>query len=166
MDILSIVGSVASLWGAWYAWNQAKKSEFSASLAEVIKKQLIHHRDIESISKLEPLSKISITKMRKYSVQRIDELSGVSPQTDADHVQEYINEIYALSDYFPDRKVEILYNKVNALIQKFVGTNKDDERKKLGNDIHNELVAFSLVFNNKKLTVTPNLNFALFEVRG
>ena len=147
MDIVSILGSIASLWGAWYAWLQAKESKLAASFAEKIKNQLIHHRDIESISKLEPLAKTSISKMRKYSVNRGDELSGITPQYDADHVQEYINEVYALADYFPDNKAHLLYQKVNALIQSFVDSNQDQERKKLGNEIHNELVAFSLVFN-------------------
>lgn len=152
MDVLSIVGSLASLWGAWYAWNQAKKSQLAANLAERIKSQLIHHRDIENLSKLEPLSKTSISTMRKYAVQSISELSGLSPQVDADHVQEYINELYALSDFFPDKKSETLYKKVNALIQEFVNTNQNQERKKIGNEIHNELVAFSLVFNKIRKT--------------
>ncbi|WP_417697837.1 hypothetical protein [Psychromonas sp.] len=152
MDILSIVGSLASLWGAWYAWNQAKKSELAANLVVKIKSQLIHHRDIENLSQLEPLSKKSITKMRKYAVQSINELSGLSPQVDADYVQEYINEVYALSDFFPDNKSENLYKKVNSLIQNFVNTNQDQELKELGNEIHNELVAFSLVFNKIRKT--------------
>ncbi|MBU1391307.1 MAG: hypothetical protein KJ856_21050 [Gammaproteobacteria bacterium] len=152
MDVLSIVGSLASLWGAWYAWKQAKKSELAANLAERIKSQLIHHRDIEHLSQLEPLSKKSISTMRKYAVQSINELSGLSPQIDADHVQEYINEVYASSDFFPDEKSAKLYKRVNALIQEFVNANLDQDRKKLGNEIHNELVAFSLVFNKIRKT--------------
>jgi len=152
MDIISVVGSLASLWGAWYAWNQAKKSELAAAFSQRIKSQLIHHRDIENLSQLEPLYKKSITKMRKYAVQSINELSGLSPQVDADHVQEYISEVYALSDLFPGNKSEHLYKKVNALIQKFVNTNQNQERKELGNEIHNELVAFSLVFNKIRKT--------------
>lgn len=147
MDIVSICGSIASLWGAWYAWKQAKESKLAALFSEKIKNQLIHHRDIESISKLEPLSKISIAKMRKYLVNRSEELSGITPKDDVSPVQEYISEVYVLSDYFPDNKASLLYEKVNGLIQIFVESNQDQERKKLGNEIHNELVAFSLVLN-------------------
>ncbi|MDC5842197.1 hypothetical protein OPW33_22990 [Vibrio europaeus] len=90
MDLISVLGSVASLWGAWFAWTQAKESKLAASVAERIKNQLTHHRDIENISKLEPLSKVAISKMRKYSVSRGEDSAGFSPHFDADHVQEYI----------------------------------------------------------------------------
>ena len=156
MDIVSVLGSIASLWGAWYAWKQAKESKLAATLAEQIKKQLVHHRDIENISKLEPLSKTSIDKMRKYSVKRSDKLSGVTPQKDADNVQEYINEVYALADYFPENKARQLFERVNKLIQNFVNSDQDHERKELGNEIHNELVAFSLIFNQIKKKFQTN----------
>ncbi|QIA65711.1 hypothetical protein GT360_19510 [Vibrio astriarenae] len=150
MDLISVLGSVASLWGAWFAWMQAKESKLAASVAERIKNQLTHHRDIENISKLEPLSKVAISKMRKYSVSRGEDSAGFSPHFDADHVQEYINEVYAFADYFPDSKAHDLYSRVNSLIQTFVNSQSDVDRKKLGNDIHNELVVFSLVFNQIK----------------
>lgn len=150
MDLISVLGSVASLWGAWFAWTQAKESKLAASVAERIKNQLTHHRDIENISKLEPLSKVAISKMRKYSVSRGEDSAGFSPHFDADHVQEYINEVYAFADYFPDSKAHDLYSRVNSLIQTFVNSQSDVDRKKLGNDIHNELVVFSLVFNQIK----------------
>ncbi|ARR51891.1 hypothetical protein ETN89_20545 (plasmid) [Photobacterium damselae subsp. damselae] len=152
MDLISVLGSIASLWGAWFAWKQAKESQLAASLAERIKNQLMHHRDIENISKLEPLLKVAINKMRKYSVNRGEDSAGFSPNFDADHVQEYINEVYAYADYFPENKAHELYSKVNTLIQGFVNSQNDADRKKLGNDIHNELVAFSYIFNQIKKT--------------
>ena len=143
MDILTTLGTFASLLGAWYAWNQANKSKSAASQAEEVKKLLINHSDITNTSRLEPLSKISINKMRKYSVTSVDELSGVSPKDDADHVQEFINELHAASEYFPKNKVEEVYANINGLIQDFVNTTNEGEVKRLGNEIHNELVAFS-----------------------
>ncbi|MCS0030429.1 hypothetical protein WMQ60_05855 [Vibrio diabolicus] len=150
MDLISVLGSIASLWGAWFAWKQAKESQLAASVAERIRNQLTHHRDIENISKLEPLSKVAINKMRKYSVNKGEDSAGFSPQFDADHVQEYINEIYSYADYFPENKAHELYSKTNTLIQNFVNSQIDAERKRLGNEIHNELVAFSLIFNQIK----------------
>ena len=67
MDWLSIIGSVASIGGAIWAWREAVKSSKSASKAEKIKTQMINQRKTSELSELKPLVFSATECVKRYS---------------------------------------------------------------------------------------------------
>lgn len=154
MDWLSIVGSVASIGGAIWAWREAVKSSKSASKAEQIKTQMINQRKTSELSELKPLVFAATECVKRYSTTMVSRLAGSGDTTkedEAEKIQTLLNKIIEFGDYFPDGFSEQFFEISHRSLQSFLAATSPEDSKKYGMDLHKQMVDFSSVLR-KNLT--------------
>lgn len=154
MDWLSIVGSVASIVGAIWAWKEAIKSSKSATKAEQIKTQMINQRKTSELSELKPLVIDAINSVNKYSTSMTSSLIGAgktTKETEAEKIQKLLNKIGEFSDYFQDGFANQFFATSNRSLQSFLEANNPQDSKRHGMDLHKQMVDFSSILR-KNLT--------------
>jgi len=154
MDWLSIVGSIASIGGALWAWKEAKNSSNSATKAEQIKSQIINQRKTSELSELKPLVTDAMESVKKYSTQMMSSFIGMDKTTkevEAQKVQTLLNKIVEFGEYFPDGFADDFFNTAHSSLQSFLSATEPENEKKHGMDLHKQIVDFSSVLR-KNLT--------------
>lgn len=154
MDWLSIIGSVASIGGAIWAWKEAVKSSKSATKAEQIKAQMINQRKTSELSELKPLVLDATDSVKRYSTTMVSSLIGAdetTKETEAAKIQTLLNKIVEFSDYFPENFANQFFETSHNSLQKFLEANSPGDSKKHGMDLHKQMVDFSSVLR-KNLT--------------
>jgi len=84
MALLSVVGTLASFYGAWLAWKQAGISKSAAELAGRIKEQLINHRRTSELSELQVHIESTKRTFFKYGSAKPSSLTGINHNADAE----------------------------------------------------------------------------------
>ena len=156
MDWLSIVGSIASIGGACWAWYEAKNSSRSASKAEQIKIQLINQRKTAELSELRPLVSSAIDSVKHYNTKMVSTIAGygqqaMSKESEAEKIQTLLNKVVEFSDYFQDGFAEQFYDDSNKSLQLFLSSNEACDTKNYGIDLHRQALNFSTILR-KQLT--------------
>lgn len=156
MDLLSIIGSIASIGGAFWAWYEAKKSSNSASKAEEIKTQLINQRKTAELSEIKPLLASAIESIKHYNTKTVTTLAGlgeqsISKEAEAEKVQSLLSKVVEFSDYFQDGFAQQFYDDSNKSLQEFLSSTEASDTKKYGSDLHRQIINFSTVLR-KQLT--------------
>ncbi|MGR3972474.1 hypothetical protein [Shewanella sp. 1180_01] len=154
MDWLSIIGSVASIGGAIWAWKEAVKSSKSATKAEQIKAQMINQRKTSELSELKPLVLDATDSVKRYSTTMVSSLIGAdetTKETEAAKIQTLLNKIVEFSDYFPENFANQFFETSHSSLQSFLEANSPGDSKKHGMDLHKQMVDFSSVLR-KNLT--------------
>lgn len=101
MSIVTVVGTVASIGGAWVSINQAGKSRTAADEAKKVRAQLIDHRKTSDLAKVQSLCKNAQKAMEKYGPGSVpSSLLGIEPNNDAREVQDFIMTIHEHCAYF------------------------------------------------------------------
>ena len=154
MDWLSIIGSVASIGGAIWAWKEAVNSSQSATKAEQIKTQMVNQRKTSELSELKPLVLDATDSVKRYSTTMVSSLIGAdetTKETEAAKIQTLLNKIVEFSDYFPENFANQFFETSHSSLQSFLAANSPQESKKHGMDLHKQMVDFSSVLR-KNLT--------------
>lgn len=89
MDVLTVIGSIASIIGALWAWKQAVDASGSATKAEEIKSQIINQRKTSELSEIKPLLEQSLTAMRRYSTRMAASIIGDEPTSKEDEAERF-----------------------------------------------------------------------------
>lgn len=161
MDWLSIVGSIASIGGAIWAWREAVKSSNFASKAEQIKTQMINQRKTSELSELKPLVSEALECVKRYSTTMTSSLIGAdtsNKENEAAKVQSLLNKIVEFSDYFTDGFATDFFDASHASLQSFLNASTPNDSKKFGMELHRQIVDFSSILRkaltDKKETTT------------
>ncbi len=119
--VITVVGTVASIWGAIISRSQARAAKASASEASRVRDQLINQRGTSDLAGLKVHCERAIKCMEKYGPgSSASILSGVNPETDASDVRTLILEANQLQGSFHKGEVQIFVNKVGPLLDKLV----------------------------------------------
>ncbi|MGH1460741.1 MAG: hypothetical protein ACRBB6_01775 [Neptuniibacter sp.] len=104
MSVLTVVGTVASIGGAWVSIHQAGKSRTAAEEAKKVHAQLVDHRKTSDLAHVQSLCKKAQKSMEKYGPGSVpSSLVGIEPGNDARDVQEFIMTIREHRAYFGNK---------------------------------------------------------------
>lgn len=156
----TIVGAVASLLGAGIAIWQASKAKSAANEAKSVKEQILDHRQISELSKIQSSCRKAQNAMAKYGpASSLNSLSGLDPEHDAKEVQDFLLLITENRDYFKHNikpnlwnEADSLSDKIHPILIEFVDETEGKKLKASGTKILLELNQFSSTI--KKLVDT------------
>lgn len=118
---LTILGTVASIWGAIVSNQQAKEAKQSASEATRAKSQIVNQRRTSDLAELKVHCERAQKAMEKYGPgASSSSLNGVNPENDAAEVRNLLLEANKLSASFQRGEIEIFVNKMTPLLEQFV----------------------------------------------
>lgn len=148
MDWLSVVGSIASIAAALWAWYEAIRSRRFANDAEKIRSQIVSQRKTSELSELRPLVSNALEHIKPYSTTMASSLIGVDKadrEKHAAHVQTLLNKIFELEEYFSAGFSRDFYDTTHASLQSFLSAETADDLKKFGMQLNRQIVDFSSV---------------------
>ncbi len=154
MAVLTVVGTLASFYGARIAWKQAGISKSAAELAGRIKEQLINHRRTSELSELQVHIESTKRTFLKYGSAKPSSLTGINHSADAEVALEFIHKLKSLRDYFsaPEgNAADDAFDEINAELGKFKSAKNSKEISGVGESILNKVVMFSPILK-KELT--------------
>lgn len=154
MAILSVVGTLASFYGAWIAWKQAGISKSAAKLASKIKKQLINHRRTSELSELQVHIESTKITFLKYGSAEPSSLTGIKHSADAEVALEFIHNLKSLREYFSASEgnaADDAFDEINVELGKFKSAKTSKDISDIGESILNKVVMFSPILR-KELT--------------
>lgn len=99
-DFITIIGTLASFYGAYLAWQEAKKAKTSAELAKRAKEQLINHRKTSELSELQVLLSAAEKSLTKYKTANPTSLVGSSHHSDSEPIVAFMSKLKAYNEYF------------------------------------------------------------------
>jgi hypothetical protein len=152
MGILSVLGMVASLYGAWIAYKQAGISKSAAKLASRIKEQLVNHRKTSELSELQVYIDSTKRTFLKYGSSKPSSLVGISHNEDAETVLEFNHKLKSLRDYFsaPEgNAADETFDDIDREIVKFRSAKSSNDISEIGAKILNLVVAFSPILKRE-----------------
>ena len=139
VEIVGVIGSVASIGGAVFAWNEAIKSKASASASIKLKSELLNYRKASELSELKPILISARDTLDKYCISSQTNLEGVSKELDAKSVQKVTNKFLEFSSHFSAETVASFSQNIDKELQKFIETDDVKVVKKCGRNMHREL---------------------------
>lgn len=154
MSVLSIVGTLASFYGAWVAWKQAEISKSAAELAGRIKEQLINHRRTSELSELQVLIESTRKNFLKYGSGKPSSLTGINHSADAEVALEFIHKLKSFRDFFAateENTADVAFDEISAELDRFKSAKNVKEISEIGGSILKKVVMFSPVLK-KELT--------------
>ncbi|MFK8069035.1 MAG: hypothetical protein AB8D52_12390 [Gammaproteobacteria bacterium] len=152
LTIISVIGSLASIAAALWAWQQARLSNDAADRSESIKEQLINHKKTSDLVELETLLNATRRTFTKYGSENSDNLLGFNQNEDAKTALEFIHKLITLRDYFfsPEgNTAEETFDKINHQIDAFKNAKDSAEISVHGKLILNSIVIFSPYINRE-----------------
>jgi len=152
MTVLTIIGTVASLYGAWVAWKQAGISKSAAALAGTIKEQLIGHRVTSELAELQVYLESTRRTFVKYGARNPQSLTGVNHGNDAEVALEFTHKLKLFRDYFSDSEsnaADNVVDEIDANIKIFKSASKLQDISDMGYSILNIVVGFSPILRKK-----------------
>lgn len=151
-DILTIVGTIASLLGAWWSWSEAKKSAASASVASKIKMQLINHRKTSELAELQALLATAQKLLTKYAASKPASLAGIDHHADSESIISFMHKLKTYNEYFyqiEENIADTIYNKIDSDLQKFQSSILIDDISLHGRSMLNTIVNFSPILKRE-----------------
>jgi len=164
MDILTIIGVIASIFSAYIAINQARKASDSAKESEKIKGQLIKHREMVELSILDDNIKRLQSRMSKYGPGSTPaSLKGYNHETDAKEVQDFLLKLKENREYFGSEdtnEADVLFDRISPLLDKFAIAKDTDLIKDFGKQIllqiNNYIPVIKRILNSQKDNALSN----------
>lgn len=154
MAVLSVVGTLASFYGAWVAWKQAGVSKSAAALAGRIKEQLVNHRRTSELSELQVHIESTKRTFLKYGSAKPSSLTGINHSSDAEVALEFIHKLKSLRDYFSSQEgnaADDAFDEIYAELNKFKSASNSKDISEIGGVVLKKVVTFSPVLK-KELT--------------
>lgn len=160
IDAISVIGSIASILGAIWAWKEAKKSKTSAELAQRIKDQLIGHRKTSELAELQALLSTAQKKFTKYGASNPKALAGIDHHADSESLLSFMHTLKSYNEYFEGEHENVadkFYDDIEKTLQLFRTSSSINNITEHGNSILNKLANFSPIlkreFTSKKESV-------------
>ena len=139
MYIITIIGAIASIIGAGFAYWQASKAKGSADEAKSVRAQLIDHRKASELSKIQASCKKALNSMTKYgAASTASSLDGIDTQNDSFNVQEFIILTKEHRAYFGNKRVnkaDEFCNALTPLLDDFAQASTPDNQRKYGKQL-------------------------------
>ena len=143
---ISVVGSIASICGAIWAFIEARKASNAATKAENVKDEIIGRRKLVEVSQVytetSRILKVA-SKVGPSSCQSL--LRGVNCNSIAKDIEEYSRFINEHSSYFTDffeNKAKELCEQLHPHIEKLSEANTFEDKKAAGKNIYYKINAF------------------------
>lgn len=152
LAVLTVVGTIASLYGARTSWKQAGISKSAAELAGRIKEQLINHRKTSELSELQVHIESTKRTFLKYGSAKPSSLTGINHSADAEVALEFIHKLKSLRDYFsaPEgNAADDAFDEINVELGKFKTAKNTKEISDVGESILNKVVMFSPILKKE-----------------
>lgn len=100
-SFLSIVGSIASVVGAWWALREAKKSEAWANKAEQIHDELVHRRKLTEVAQVHSETKRVLSVVARIGPSCTQQQAkGVNSADIAKEVESYVRLVLEQCNHF------------------------------------------------------------------
>lgn len=143
---ISVLGGLASIGAALWAWIEAKKASRSATLAETVKNEIIERRKIVEISQVHAeTSRILKTVSRVGPSCNSTLIRGVNCAAIAKDVEEYSRFINEQSSHFTeffDNKAKELCSALNDDIEALSEAKAFEDKKATGKSIYYKINNF------------------------
>ena len=157
--IIGLLGSLASIYGAYLSIRAKNKAQNSAEIAESAKNQILQKQTTTQLSGVLYETKTLQQAFGKYSITQDEGLTGVNFQKDSQVLQSYIflfNENRAKIESSTEMDTENIYNSLNDLLENFTKQEFSTEKKKYGTQIR--LMADDIIFKLRKTVDERNIN--------
>jgi hypothetical protein len=144
--IITTVGTGVTIWQAWDARQAAKK-------AKQIRDQLIQHRNVSELARIQTACKKAQKSMDKYGPGFSPErLIGLASNSDGEDVQEFLTLLIEHRAYFGNSNpntADDFYNTLTRLLNSFVTAQDDATRRRRGILIVTNLGSFAAVIKDR-----------------
>lgn len=155
--IIGVIGSLASLYGAYISIQAKKEAKSSAELAESAKNQILRKQKTTNLAEILFDAKRVQQSFGKYSITQNKSLIGAEFEKDAVALQSYIfvfNENRALLENSTEIETESTYRTLNELLESFTKHKTLEEKKNFGKQIR--LSIDDIIFKLKKVIDNRN----------
>ena len=143
---ISIIGSIASIGGAIWAWYQAVEATKSASKAEKVKGEIIERRKIVEVSQVHKETTRILQIVSKVGPScNASTIRGVNCSHITTEVSEYSRFLNEHSSYFTDffeNKAKDLCSSIKEDIEKLAEAKTFDDKKSVGKSIYYKIDEF------------------------
>lgn len=137
LDIVTICGTVISVFSAYLAIKAEKNAKNSAQIAEEAKKELIKQKSTTTLSEILYKTKRVQAIFGKYTISSVKSLQGVDIKEDVELLQSYIFD-FNENRHLINEKTEVegnrVYKELNDLQEKFINC-VEKEKKIFGKQI-------------------------------
>lgn len=156
-EIISILGSLASFYGAYLSIRSKNEAKTSAVQAESAKNQVIKKQTTTHLAEILYQAKRVQQSFGKYSITQNKGLIGAEFEKDAEVLQTYIflfNDNRTLVSNSTDIETETTYITLNELLEKFTKHKAAEDKKNFGKQIR--LAVDDIIFKLKKVIDVRN----------
>jgi len=161
---ISIIGSIASIGGGFWAFIEARKAKKSAFKAEKIKGEIIDRRKLVEVSQIHTETKRILTKVSAVGPSCTSSLvRGINCSGIAQEVEEYCRFLNEQSNHFTTsfgNQAKELCESLKKDIELLAEAKKFEEKKNAGKSIYYQINAFMPVVksvaddNKEKISIT------------
>lgn len=152
LPVIGILGSVASIFGAFISWKQAANSKKSASEAEKFKNHIIQHRKGSEITQIQDVCRKTLKAIEKFGPAAIPEnLQGASVSREAKSVQDFLQILAEhRADFITDtlNEADKLCTSITPLLDSFAQASSTEGKMKYGRKIYYLITPFLSVLKN------------------
>lgn|SRR5690554_26941 len=156
MDIIvvtiGVLGSFASIYGAYLSIKAKNEARTSAELAESAKNQVLKKQTTTHLAEILYQAKRVQQSFGKYSITQNKSLIGAEFEKDAEILQSYIfvfNENRALIENSTEIETDSTYKTLNESLDNFTKNRAADDKKTYGKQIR--LAIDDIIFKLKKV---------------
>jgi len=158
---LSIIGAIASIVGAWWAFYEAKKATKAASEAEIVRNEIIERRKIIELSQVHNETNRILNIVSKVGPSCNEEvLREINCADIAKQVEEYSRLLNEQSSHFSslfENEAKKLCTNLNEDIEALSEAKSFNEKKQAGKSIYYKINRFLPTVK----TLTDNINSKL-----
>ena len=147
---LTILGTIASLWGAIFSYQQAIAAKSSAGEAARARSQIVNQRRTSDFAELKVHCERAQKSVEKYGPGASAlSLTGINPENDATEVRNLMLEANQMRDSFQKGEGQIFVSKISPLLDLFVQPKEHSRIQQNGNAVLMEVSNFlSVVKSN------------------
>jgi len=158
--IIGVLGSLASIYGAYLAIKAKNEAVSSAKIAESAKNEVLKKQKTTSLTGILFEAKKTQEVFGKYLIaQNNKSLTGVKFEKDSENLQKFIfnfNENREMVEQTTDLEAETTYNNMNQLLSDFSEANAMADKKNFGKQIN--FVIGDIIFKMRKSIDNRNEN--------
>jgi len=146
---ISIVGSIASIFGAIWALKEAKKAASSATAADRARREVVERRDLAEVAQIHgEIKRILNLVARVGPTSTSQQMKGVNCADIAREVETFVAMLLErrshFSDFYGDRATE-LRNDLRTDIEGLAEAKTFEEKKRFGKNIYYRIENFTPV---------------------
>jgi hypothetical protein len=157
INAVGIIGTVASLLGAYLSIKAKIAAKSSAEIAESAKNQVLKKQKTTNLSEILFEAKRVQQSFRKYSITQNKSLIGAEFEKDAEVLQTFIfsfNENRALLEASTEIETDSAYKTLNEQLDNFTKNKIADDKKTFGKQIR--LAIDDIIFKLRKVIDNRN----------